>query len=84
MLSSWSLDSNELRRVCESVPTAEDDPVVEPHIEVGTGDLRTGTQDAAAGLRLGELVPGKNRRSERVQRLLADNAEPQGGKARSA
>ena len=34
-----SFDSYELRRVCESVPAAEDDPVVEPHKEVGTGDL---------------------------------------------
>ena len=33
------LDSHEFWRVCESVPAAEDDPVVEPHKEVGTGDL---------------------------------------------
>ena len=44
-------------RNCQGVPSAVDDPVVEPHVEVTAGDLGGSAEDGAAGLGEGEAVP---------------------------
>ena len=55
--SRRGLHSSERGRDRQGFPSAVDDPVVEPHVEVAAGDLGGGTEDGAAGLGEGEAVP---------------------------
>ena len=58
--SARILDTHECGRVGESGTAAGDDPVVQPGVQVGTGDLGFGAEDGTSLLREGQLVPGED------------------------
>lgn len=65
------LDAQESRRHNHRLAAASDNPVVQAGEQVGSGDLGTGAEDAAALLRERELVPGEN--------VLVGESLPHGG-----
>ena len=58
--SAKILDTHKCGRISEGGTAAGDDPVVQPGVQVGTGDLGFGAEDGTSLLREGQFVPGED------------------------